>query len=59
MEGHREEFEEAKSYLDRLECPSLIGCSRGGDSKPEKGNRPKYAGFAILCKPLQRMTAHS
>ena len=32
MEGHREEFEEAKSYLDRLECPSLIGCSRGGDS---------------------------
>jgi Icc protein len=23
-EGHREEFEEAKSYLDRLECPNMV-----------------------------------
>jgi hypothetical protein len=28
-------------------------------SKVEKGNRLRYAGFASLCKPLQRMTDHS
>jgi hypothetical protein len=27
--------------------------------KPQKRNRPRNAGFASLCKPLQRMTAHS
>jgi hypothetical protein len=27
--------------------------------KPEKGNRPRNAGFAVLCKPLQRMNYHS
>jgi len=24
MRGHREEFEEAKSYLERLECPTVV-----------------------------------
>ncbi len=24
MEGYREEFEEAKSYLDRLECENVV-----------------------------------
>jgi hypothetical protein len=28
-------------------------------SKVEKGNRLIYAGFAILCTPLQHMTDHS
>ena len=27
--------------------------------KAEKGNPFRYAGFANLCKPLQRMTDHS
>jgi hypothetical protein len=27
--------------------------------KPENRKPPKYAGFAILCKPMQRPTAHS
>jgi hypothetical protein len=28
-------------------------------SKPEKGNQPRYAAFATLCKPLQGMNYHS
>ena len=28
-------------------------------SKAGKGNPSKYAGFAIPCTPLQRLTAHS
>jgi hypothetical protein len=28
-------------------------------SNPEQRKPPKYAGFASLCKPLQRMTDHS
>jgi hypothetical protein len=28
-------------------------------SKPEKGNPSKYAGFAIPCNPLQRLSDHS
>jgi hypothetical protein len=28
-------------------------------SKAGKGNPSKYAGFAILCNSLQRMTDHS
>jgi hypothetical protein len=28
-------------------------------SKPEKGNPSKYAAFAILCNPLQRLSDHS
>jgi hypothetical protein len=28
-------------------------------SKPEKGNRLRYAEFATLCKPLQHLTDHS
>jgi 3',5'-cyclic AMP phosphodiesterase CpdA len=47
MEGHREEFEEAKSYLDRLECPSLIGCSRGGDSTSMSVNNKLPIGRAM------------
>jgi len=27
--------------------------------KPEKRKRPRYEGFAILCKPQQPLTAHS
>ncbi len=33
MEGHREEFEEAKSYLDRLECPNVIVVPGNHDSR--------------------------
>jgi hypothetical protein len=32
------------------------GATRG---KAEKRNRPRYAVFATLCKPLQRMNYHS
>jgi hypothetical protein len=28
-------------------------------SKAGKGNPSRYAAFASLCKPLQRLTAHS
>ena len=28
-------------------------------SKPEKRKPPEYAGFAALCKPLQRLNYHS
>jgi hypothetical protein len=28
-------------------------------SKPEKGNRLRYAAFAVLCTPLQRLSDHS
>jgi hypothetical protein len=28
-------------------------------SKPEKRKPPRYAGFASLCKPLQRLSDHS
>ena len=32
---------------------------RATRSKAEKGNPSRYAAFAILCKPLQRLTDHS
>jgi hypothetical protein len=32
------------------------GATRG---KAEKRNRPRYAGFATPCTPLQRLTDHS
>ena len=47
MEGHRWEFEEAKEYLDRLECPER----RLRDGQPRRPGRGLLALRGVLRHP--------